>query len=379
MKARNIIFSVFLLLIAAVVFTACVREKNDSTNGENKGIDGFITQRMNSDHIAGLAACMVKNGGMAWTGVYGYANIEKDIPVTADTLFGLGSISKTVVVTVLMQLYEQGMFQLDEDVNSYLPFFVRNPSYQSVPITFHMLLTHTSSMSDNWDVMTYYWGLDSPIHLGEYLLNYLIPGGDYFYPDRSFLHDHAPGTTFRYCNNALVVVAYLAELMAGSPFEQLCKENVFSPLGMENTTWFLAGVNRDTIAMPYKYENGQYIPYGYYGYSDWPAGILRASVNELAIFLITYIQGGTYNGYTMLQSSTVDLILSSQTPLNGSMGLVWFRDEDRWEHGGADLGVEVFMSFRPSDGVGVIVLTNSEMRSAVLDIVNELFLYSDEL
>ncbi len=131
--------------------------------------------------------------------------------------------------------------------------------------------------------------------------------------------------------------------------------------------------------MPYKYENGRNVPYGYYSYSDWPAGILRASVNELAVFLITYIQGGVYNGYTMLESSTVDLILSSQTPLNGSIGLVWFHGEDRWEHGGADLGVEVFMSFRPSDGVGVIVLTNREAWGAVIAIVNELFSYSANL
>jgi CubicO group peptidase (beta-lactamase class C family) len=379
MKKKKLIIHLLLLLIAAGMFTSCVRKKNNFQNGENRGIDGFITRRMDTDHVAGLAACIVKNGGIAWTGIYGQANIEKNIPVTADTLFGLGSISKTVVVTVLMQLYEQGMFQLNDDVNHYLPFSLRNPSFRSIPITFRFLLTHTSSMSDNWDVMTYYWDQDSPVPLGEYLLNYLTPGGDYFYPDRNFLPDNAPGTTFSYCNNALVVVAYLAELMAGSPFEQLCEENVFTPLGMENATWFLAGVDRDTIAMPYKYENGRYIPCGYYHYSDWPAGILRASVNELAVFLITYIQQGTYDGYTLLQSSTIDLILSPQTPLNGSMGLVWFRGDDRREHGGADLGIEAFMSFRPSDGVGVIVLTNSEARGAVTDIVNELFSYSDEL
>jgi CubicO group peptidase (beta-lactamase class C family) len=373
------IFFVFLLFIASVVFTGCKRERNDPVNGHGEGIDGFISQRMDSDHVVGLAACIVKNNGMAWTGVYGYANIEKNIRVSADTLFGLGSISKTVVVTVLMQLYEQGLFQLDEDVNLYLPFSVRNPAYPSVPITFRMLLTHTSSMSDNWDVMTYYWGQDSPVPLGEYLVNYLTPGGAYFYPNKSFLPDHAPGASFTYCNNALVLVAYLAELMAGSPFEQLCEDHVFRPLGMENATWFLAGVDRDAIAMPYKYENGRHVPFGYYHYSDWPAGILRASVNELALFLTAYIQGGTANGYTMLESSTVDLILSSQAPLNGSMGLVWFREGDRREHGGADLGVEVFMSFRPSDGVGVIVLTNSEARGAVVDIVNELYSYSNEL
>lgn len=369
---------IVLLVVAALVFTGCVRENNEPDNGDNE-IDRFIIQRMDTDHIAGLAAGVVKNGGTAWTGTYGYANIEKDIPVTADTLFGLGSISKTVVVTVLMQLYEQGLFQLDEDVNRYLPFSVRHPSYPGIPITFRMLLTHTSGMSDNWDVMTYYWGTDSPVSLGEYLLNYLTPGGDYFYPDRNFLPDNAPGAVFSYCNNALVLAAYLAELMAGSPFERLCEENVFGPLGMEDTTWFLAGVNRDAVAMPYKYEGGRYIPYGYYSYSDWPAGILRAGVNELAVFLTAYIRRGTYNGYTMLETSTVDLILSSQTPLNDSMGLVWFTRDGRWEHGGADLGVEVFMAFRPSDGVGVMVLTNSEARGAVMDIVNELFSYSDQL
>ncbi len=63
----------------------------------------------------------------------------------------IASISKTITATAVMQLWEQGLFELDDDVNDYLPFNVRNPNHPDVPITFRMLLTHTSSIN-GWTI-----------------------------------------------------------------------------------------------------------------------------------------------------------------------------------------------------------------------------------
>ncbi|MCP5108541.1 MAG: beta-lactamase family protein [bacterium] len=382
MKPVKIIFFLCLLLTVSFVFSGCVKGSSDheSVFGQSGIIDTFIEETMTTDNIAGLAACIVKDGRVAWAAGYGYANIEKNIPVTGDTLFGLASISKTPTVTILMQLYEQGMFQLDHDVNDYLPFTVRNPEYPDIPITFRMLMTHTSSMEDNWAVMTYYSDRDSPIPLGEYIEAYVTPGSELYLPGTNFLFDVAPGEVWTYCNNAIVLVAYLAEVMAGIPFEQQCRDNIFTPLGMNHTTWFLAGTDRDTIAMPYKFEDGNQVPYGYYGYSDWPAGLLRSSVNELGVFLAAYIERGTTNNYTMLQPATVDLILSQQTPLNATQGLVWYTSNNRWAHAGGDLGVSTFMIFDPYDRVGVIVLSNSGgAGGSVSRITDKLFSHAGDL
>ncbi|MCD4699789.1 MAG: beta-lactamase family protein, partial [Phycisphaerae bacterium] len=167
-------------------------------------IDSFIEAQMTAGHVPGLSACIAYDGGMFWTNVYGMANFDTDTAVGYQTLFMLASISKVVTATAIMQLWEDGLFGLDDDVSAYLPFTVTNPNVPGVPITFRMLLTHSSSIRDNWGVMPYYDG-DSPLPLGEYLADYLVPGGA-FYSANSF-YNWEPGTDWFYCNNGFALVA----------------------------------------------------------------------------------------------------------------------------------------------------------------------------
>jgi len=150
-------------------------------------LDSFILATMNTYHIPGVAACVVKDGRIIWTGAYGHAIIEQDVPVADTTLFMLASISKTFTGAALLQLWEAGLFELDDDINDYLPFAVFNPNHPESVITFRELLTHTSSIKDNWEVMlsVYAWG-DSPIPLGDYVEGYLTPGGEYYSATANF-------------------------------------------------------------------------------------------------------------------------------------------------------------------------------------------------
>ena len=103
-----------------------------------------------AQRIPGLAACIVKSGRVAWSKGYGWANIAKRVPMDPDrTVQNIGSISKTVVATAVMQLWEKGKFQLDDDVNERLPFAVRSPSHPDTPITYRLLLTHRSGIADS--------------------------------------------------------------------------------------------------------------------------------------------------------------------------------------------------------------------------------------
>ena len=121
---------------------------------EPSTLDSFIVAKMDQYHFPGLSACIVKDDQIIWKNVYGYANIEENRLVTDSTLFFLASVSKPVTGTAIMQLWEQGLFNLDDDINNYLPFQVRNPSHPNDPITFQMLLTHTSSIYDNWNLLS---------------------------------------------------------------------------------------------------------------------------------------------------------------------------------------------------------------------------------
>ncbi|HXH27538.1 MAG TPA: serine hydrolase domain-containing protein [Candidatus Polarisedimenticolia bacterium] len=333
-------------------------------------LDGWILTTMQQNGYPGLSALVVRKGRVLWEGQYGYALLEPPTPVDGRTLFMLASTAKTVTGAALLQLYEQGRIGLDDDVGSYAGFPVRNPQYPEVPITVRMLLNHTSGIRDTpgrlYGERLYSDG-DSPIPLDLFLEGYLT-GGTYHGDSYA---NFAPGTGYLYSNYAVALAGLLVERISGVPFEQYCQEHIFEPLGMHDTSWFLAGLDPARIAMPYSCGGaGADKPeqtcqaQGYYGYPDFPDGQLRTGARQLASFLMAMMGGGAYRGARILESSTVDTIFRPN-PLSGPgevQGLVWYAqtfDSDLiWGHSGGDRGVNTSMFFRPSDGTGVILLAN---------------------
>jgi CubicO group peptidase (beta-lactamase class C family) len=291
----------------------------------------------------------------------------------------LASISKTITGTALMQLWEDGWFELDDPINDYLPFSVYNPNHPGQEITFRQLMTHTSSLRDNWSVMYYYEG-DSPIPLGEYCEGYFTPGGEFYSASANF-YTWAPGQSWSYCNNAIVLVGYLVEAITGIEFDRYCRDSIFTPLGLTHTSWFLEGMDTSNVAMPYSYDGGVYVPYGLFGYSDYPAGQLRTSALDLARHLMVYLNHGQWDSEQILDSATVMEILTPQVPeISSTMGLIWFRHYSQnrwhWRHGGGDFGVRTQASICPEGNYGVIVLTNGESSFGVDAIMAMLYEYA---
>ena len=331
------------------------------------GLRAAIERYMEAQHIPGLAAAVVQGDRMEWAEGFGLANIAQNRVPTPETVFLLASISKTVTGAAVMQLVERGQCDLDADVNGYLPFPVRNPIAPDAPITARMLLTHTSSINDDPELLSrlYFHG-DSPIELGDFMEAYLVPGGQY-YSEESYL-PFGPGEHWRYCNYAVALAGYLVEAIGGIPFDRHCSHEIFQPLGMTQTSWHLAGLHRRSLAMPYAYDwdTGGFDPYGHYGYPDYPDGLLRTSASQLATFLMAFIGDGELYGTRILEPATVQEMRRIQFPeLAPWQGLIWFYETDNTGHvllghNGGDLGVATVMFYRPEDGVGVIVLTNGE-------------------
>ena len=328
---------------------------------------------------------------MIWSRGYGWANIPRQLRATEEIEFMLASVSKTVTGVAVMQAVEEGLIDLDADVNDVLPFATRNPEFPDDAITTRMLLTHTSTISDNWDVLTdVYVRGDSPVALGEFLAGYLTPGGMSYDAERNFLSGH-PGTRYRYGNVAVSLAAYLVEAASGIAFDAWCQERIFAPLEMDHTSWHLRGLHRHGIAMPYRYvvTQDRYRAYGQYGYPDYPDGQLRSSAAELARFLLAFIRLGELDGARILQEETVREMRRSQVPdLILGQGLIWYvlhrRGQRLWGHNGGDSGVATQMFFRPTDGTGVITLANGDWRRdgarwPLSLIMDRLFLEADGL
>ena len=343
-------------------------------------LDAFITQSMVQGGHPGLAALIIKNGEVVWRRNYGLAQVDPAVPVTDETLFMLASISKTITSVAFFQLWEDPRFDLDldDDINDYLPFPVRNPHFPDVPITFRMLLTHTSSIQDNSGMLfgsRIYCDGDSPISLSEFVAGRLVPGGKYYASSYTVA---PPGAAFEYSSYGFALLGYLVESISGIPFDEYTRQNIFEPLGMSSTGWHLADLGSASIAMPYRCNdnssNGKSAfvchALGQYGFPDYPDGSLRTSAAQLARFLGAIMNGGELDGVRILEASTVQAMLEPSGLPAPRFGAIWvptlgwrmstYNGEVFFGHYGGDRGASTIMDFRPSDGTGVIILANGD-------------------
>ena len=342
---------------------------------EPTALDRQVEERMREAGLVGLAGSILVDGKVVWTKGYGFADREAGLPFTADTIQIVASISKTVIGVALMRAVEAGKLRLDEDVNAYLPFAVRNPRYPDTPITLRQLATHTSGIADRDPVYanSYFQGGDSPVALGDFLRDYLDPKGKLYSADNFVVAK--PGSSREYSNIGAGLAAYAIERAAGVPFAELTRNEIFRPLGMSQTGWFLSEIDRSRHAKLYDWPEGSKgtspaaIPL--YGFSTYPDGGLRTSVTELSRFFAMLLAGGELDGVRILERSSVDEMTRLQyTPANRpenvelaekNAGIFWSTKMDVTYvgHGGSDTGVLGEMLAEPSKRVAVVLVTNT--------------------
>jgi CubicO group peptidase (beta-lactamase class C family) len=212
--------------------------------------------------------------------------------------------------------------------------------------------------------MPYFWGMECPVPLDQYLFDYLNPEGSLYNQYQNFFYNHEPGTYYEYSNIGIALIGLLVEEITGIPFFQFCQESIFNPLEMNETSWFLSGIDTTLMARPYNWNGNSYIPYPFYSYPDYPDGALKTSVDQLARFLMCYMGNGTFNNEVILNETTMDTILTLQIPeLSDIQGLVWHRRSvagigEVWGHNGGDYGFATEMSFNDEHDIGVIACTN---------------------
>jgi len=326
-------------------------------------VDIIIQLLMRLSKVPSISTCVIMNNTIIWSKGYGLYDIEHKKPATNETLYNIASISKTVTATALMQLYEKSLFNLDDDINNYLSFQVRHPIYPDIPITFRMLLSHLSGLSEDPEEFYKYFPPERcPIPLYPWIETYLSPIGNN-YTDEIWSND-APGEKFHYANIGFALIGYLVETISGQPFYQYCKDNIFTPLKMYNTSYLLSFVNRSNLAIPYHFQIYKYIPYGHYCYIGYPCGSIHTSVTDFSHFIIAHMNQGVYDGYQLLNATTIQLMHTVQYP-NEDYGLGWTiwnntNNEHFYGHTGGDYGVATSVTVRLSDNSAVIYFTNGE-------------------
>ena len=335
-----------------------------NTNIDSLMLDSIISAYRNSQSVPGIATLITKDSQVIWNKNYGYRNLELQLPVGDSTLFLIGSISKTILVTAVMQLWENGLIELEGNINNYLPpgITVVHPYFPSNTITVKMLMTHTASIQDNWDILDYLWTCgDYPVTYDSFLVNYFTPGGAYY--SLNNFYTYRPGQNRNYSNTGSCLLALMVEHLSGKSFEEYTRDSIFIPLSMNATSWFLQGFDTSKIATPYMYQPPA--PMCQTGMAYWPIGQLRTNKIELSNFLSTYISRGIYNNFKLLDSSTISFMFSDQgfsTQFGGRQGLIWCTDPEisnrAWGHGGLWYGAYAMMFCEPLEKWGIIFFIN---------------------
>lgn len=346
---------------------------------DTTALDPFFAAQMKAANIPGLSVAVVGGGRIKWAKAYGFADLGEKKPVTTDTVFMVASVSKTITAVALMQLIEDPAngLSLDQDVNGKLPFVVRNPRFPNTPITYRMLLTHTSSLIDS----DTYWTIaapqplhqgDSPIALLDFARSYVARADSW--------SSAAPGTAHAYSNTGASLTGLLVETISGKNLQDYAKANIFDRLGMKESSFFLRGLDVAHIAMPY--DGTPLAPVGHYGYPDYPDGQLRTSAPQLARFLLMFAQKGEC-GQRVLKPETVETMEAVQMPsVDGLQALIWYYDTKAGTkvlgHRGGDAGVSTDMFFDPATGSGYVLLSNGSTNTsgtaaaqAAMDAMNE--------
>jgi CubicO group peptidase (beta-lactamase class C family) len=269
---------------------------------------------------------VIRHGKILLNKGYGLANIEQSEPNTPLTVFRLGSITKQFTSMAILQLYDKQMLQINDYVEKYFPGTLNGNK-----ITIKNLLTHTSGITESLD--------------GELAFT--------------------PGTQISYSNEGYKLLGKIIEKVSGISYEKYLRENIFEPLGMNNTGYEHPDIKVKNCATGYKIsDNGGYTDIGESDVSGaFSAGALYSTTEDM------YRWDQALNTEKLVKASILNQAFSQAKLNDGSTvkyGFGWMVDQWRGlkevGHGGDITGFNSYIARYPDEQFTVIVLSNIEMR-----------------
>lgn len=321
-----------------------------------------IARAMVEGQIPSLTLALVSDRSVLYTGAWGYSNLWAHTPAVPGTVYLIGSTFKTLSTAALLQLEEQGKFDLDDPVNRYLDEITIRGEDATRPVTFRHLLSHVSGMPAAFGPHEV-WGDTVPPPLQDYLQNELRV-------------EQPPEQAVVYSNMAFALVAQLVERLSGTPYERYVQEKIFAPLGMTSTVFEPTPEIEERLAVPYVVDaqSGRPVATARLKADVWPAGIVYGTAQDLGHWLMAVLAGGSYGGQRLLEEATVAATLNRQYdrfagPMHSDWGgdtagygLTWWtsrkQGERHFAHSGSVPGFTAFMEGNADRRVGIVILSN---------------------
>lgn len=419
-KKMSIPTLISLIIISCFLLLNCTKIENSIDNADiakRKYYKDSLTIALETfskkSLIPGFSIAIVNEKGELYSEGFGYSDIKNKTAFNSQTINWVASISKTLVGLSIMKLVEQKKLDLDEPINSILPYKIINPYFPNKQITVRHLVTHTSTLIDSFEPYTVgeadicleedgnydnlpaylqpnitWFRLGKKISLDDNIRKFTQPK-EKWYSDSSFLQKE-PGSYFQYSNLGASIAARIVELRSNMSFIEFTKEYIFDPLKMSNTAWNFKDLDPKLISKIYvpneEKKSTAVVEHPQYYMTNYPVSGLKTNANDLAKYLIEMINGFDGKGkllnndsYKMLftpQLSCENLQKSDSSIFNDKFNsaILWSVTATGYRlHFGGNTGVYSFIYFNPKTKSGALAICNLRDKSFgdIIEIVNK--------
>jgi CubicO group peptidase (beta-lactamase class C family) len=342
-KTRESIACLALFLALPVLCSA-----QQSTAASLADIDGLVAAAMKELRVPGAAVGVIRDGQVLLAKGYGVRVLGGGEPVTANTVFAVGSVTKSFTAASCAAVVGDGKIDWDRPVREYWPWFSLHDPVATNLITLRDLLTHRSGLPRH-DFIRF----STPLPRDE-----LLRRLRFLEPSRTFRE------TFQYNNLMYVAAGFLCADRAGVPWEDLIRNRIFAPLGMAGSTVTVKDSQRlPDFARPHEMVDGQVRATDFYDYQSFgigPNGAVNSNATDLLKYLQFFLDGGKTGVIPAAQMT--QLFTPVTVSGTGAYALGWtldhYRGHPRRAHGGAITGFTANVAIYPNQKAAVAVLNN---------------------
>jgi CubicO group peptidase (beta-lactamase class C family) len=327
-------------------------------------LDSYVQNALGTFDVPGAAVAVIQGGKLVYEGAFGVRGEGHSAPVDSETLFMIGSVTKSMTATTLATLVDDGLVAWDALVQKYLPTFELSVPAYSEQLTLRQLLSHQSGVS-RYDVALFLYS-DRPRQLIDDAASFPVYA--------------APGESFEYQNQMYALAGFVASRAAGASYtnasldttyERLLRERLFEALGMSKSTLdFEQAMRSADHAWPNEYDprsgtvTAVQPSYERFTSSIPAAGAVWSNLEEMTLYALMQISGGRNRAGRHVVSEAA--LAETHTPMiaipEGAYGLGWFilqgPDGTLIEHSGGTAGFGCDVVLSPDHDWGVVVLTN---------------------
>ena len=349
----------FLLSATLFVLASSLSAKEPPPKQALADIDSAIAQALETFKVPGLALAVVVGDEVVLSKGYGFRDVERKLPMTAETQMPIASMTKEFTVAALGTLVRQGKLDWDKPVREYLPDFRLNNEYATANATTRDLVTHRIGLPRH---DTVWYGSD-------------LSREQIFHRLQYFPFSRDLRVRFQYNNLMFMTSGYLAGQLAKSSWEELVKSALFTPLGMQRSNFTVAAMRADpNHSEAYELNTRREVVKVEYEPIDMmgPTGSINSSVDEMASYARMMLAGGSFAGKRVLLEADVQSMMQPHMPIGRTlfsdvfgfqsygMGLFvqTYRGIEIASHGGNLKGASAMIVMAPAKRIGVIVLTN---------------------